>query len=72
MSESKVIRLSSDTVNFVNIYRSYLVDLYSSMFEDAPEDLRNYEVQKWVNASPEEIINRVLYMTCHDLELLKD
>lgn len=72
MSESKVVRLSSDTVNFVNLYRSYLVNLYSSMFADAPEDMRNYEVQKWLNASPEEIINRALYMTCHDLGLIKD
>lgn len=72
MSESKVIRLSSETVDFVNLYRSYLVDLYSYIFENAPEDLRNYEVQKWINASPEEIINRALYTYCHDLNLIRD
>ena len=72
MSTSKVVRLSSDTLNFVELYRSYLIDLYSSMYSDAPESMLTYEVDKWVNASFEEIINRALYMTCHDLQLVSD
>lgn len=65
---SNVVRLNDNIITDLEKCRNLLIESYSHIFEDAPEEIKLREINRWKNASYVELIERIVQLGLYYME----
>lgn len=60
MSDSKVVRLSNDTIDMLEEYRNIQIKMYESYYNFKPNDSLCREIDRWKSMSYPALLNHVV------------